>query len=161
MEERPIEVRTDHPCLLAMLTRHLAASHDADLPTLAAAAVEAMLRDGGFDRCCLRHYVALAPQRGGREIQIPIATVGDIATRVLVWPVGSKDGMHPHVNGWTVFVPVSGQLVSAEQPAHEALSIGALEPRRPQILRPEDAVRHRLRNQGDEVAVTIHVSGPE
>jgi hypothetical protein len=29
----------------------------------------------------------------------------------------------------------------------------------PEILRPEDAIRHRLRNQADDVAVTIHISG--
>src|ERR1700704_755283 len=115
MEESPIEVRTDHTCVLAMLTRQLASSADADMPSLAAAAVDAMLRDGGFDRCCLPRYVALAPQRGGREVQIPIATERDIATRVLVWPIGSKDGMHPHTTGWTVFVPVTGDLVSVEQ----------------------------------------------
>jgi hypothetical protein len=159
MEERPIEVPTDHTCMLAMLTRQLASSGDVDRPALAAAAVDAMLRDGGFDRCCLPHYLALAPERGGREIQIPIATVGDIATRVLVWPIGSKDGMHPHIDGWTVFVPVTGELVSVEQPAGEPVTAGPLELRRPQILRPEERVRHRLRNQADDVAVTIHVSG--
>ena len=116
-------------------------------------------RRRGPDRCCLPRYVALAPERGGREIQIPIATAGDIATRVLVWPIGSKDGMHPHVDGWTVFVPVAGELVSVEQPAGENVTVGTLDPRRPQVLRPEDAVRHRLRNNGEDVAVTIHISG--
>jgi hypothetical protein len=159
MDERPIEVATDHPCLLAVLTRRLAESRDADRPTLAAAALGAMLRSGQFDRCCLRHYLALAPERGGREIQIPIAVRDDIETRVLVWPVGSKDGMHPHVDGWTVFVPVTGDLVSVEQPAGEPITVGPLELRNPQVLRPEDSVRHRLRNQADDVAVTIHVSG--
>ena len=159
MEERPIEVRTDHACVLAALTRQLASSGDGDMPSLAAAAVDAMLRDGGFDRCCLPRYVGLAPERGGREIQIPIATARDVETRVLVWPLGSKDGMHPHVDGWTVFVPVTGELVSVEQPAGEGTTAGMLELRRPQVLRPEDAIRHRLRNQGDEVAVTIHISG--
>lgn len=161
MEEPPIEVRTDHRCVLATLTRHLSSSDDGDMPSLAAAALDAMLRDGGFDRCCLPRYVALAPKRGGREIQIPIATAGSIATRVLVWPIGSRDGMHPHVDGWTVFVPVTGELVSVEQPTGEAATIGTLELRRPQVLRPEDSVRHRLRNPGDGAAVTIHISGPD
>ena len=159
MDEQPIEVSTDHTCLLATLTRRLARADDADRASLAAAAVTGVLRDGSFDRCCLPHYVALAPERGGREIQIPIAAEGDIATRVLVWPIGSKDGMHPHVDGWTVFVPVTGQLVSVEQPAGEPVVVGTLDLRVPEILRPEDAVRHRLRNQAEEVAVTIHVSG--
>ena len=159
MSEQPIEVSTDHTCLLAMLTRRLARSGDADRATSAAAAVWGMLRAQSFDRCCLPHYLALAPERGGREIQIPIATAGDITTRVLVWPIGSKDGMHPHVDGWTVFVPVTGQLVSVAQPAGEPLSVGALGLRVPQILRPEDAVKHRLRNEAEEVAVTIHLSG--
>ena len=160
MNEQPIEVSTDHTCVLAVLTRRLAQSGDTDRASLAAAAVRAMLRaDTTFDRCCLPHYIALAPERGGREIQIPISVEGDIATRVLVWSIGSKDGMHPHVDGWTVFVPVTGQLVSVEQPAGEPLVVGTLDLREPQILRPEDAVKHRLRNQADEVAVTIHVSG--
>lgn len=159
MDERPIEVATDHPCLLAVLTRRLAESRDADRPTLAAAALDAMLRSGQFDRCCLGHYVALAPERGGREIQIPIAVAGDIETRVLVWPVGSKDGMHPHSDGWTVFVPVVGDLVSVERPAGEHLTVRPLDPRIPQVLRPEDPVKHRLRNHAEHVAITIHVSG--
>jgi hypothetical protein len=159
MEERPIEVQTDHRCVLATLTQRLAASSDADKAALAASAIERLLRDGGFDGCCLPHYVELAPERGGREIQIPIATVGDIATRVLVWPIGSKDGMHPHVDGWTVFVPVTGELVSVEQPAGAPMKTAPLELRRPQILRPEGAVRHRLRNRANDVAVTIHVAG--
>jgi hypothetical protein len=159
MDERPIEVPTDHTCLLAMLTRRLARSDDADRASLAAAAVTGMLRAGTFARCCLPHYVALAPERGGREIQIPIAVVGDIATRVLVWPIGSKDGMHPHIDGWTVFVPVTGELVTVEQPAGEPVAVGMLELHVPEVLRSEDAVRHRLRNQADEVAVTIHISG--
>jgi hypothetical protein len=159
MIEQPIEVSTDHTCLLAMLTRRLAQSGDPDRATLAAAAVEAMLRAESFDRCCLPHYIALAPERGGREIQIPIATAGDIATRVVVWPIGSKDGMHPHVDGWTVFVPVTGHLASVEQPADEPLSVGVLDLRVPQVLRPKDAVKHRLRNDAEEVAVTINISG--
>jgi hypothetical protein len=160
VEERPIEVQTDHRCVLAMLTRRVAASGGADMAALAASAIEGLLRDGTFDRCCLPHYVELAPERGGREIQIPIATVGDIATRVLVWPIGSKDGMHPHVDGWTVFVPVTGELVSVEQPAGGPVMTESLALRQPQILRPEDAVRHRLRNQAKDVAVTIHMAGP-
>ena len=159
MDERPIEVATDHTCLLALLTRRLSRSDDADRASLAAATVTGMLRARTFDRCCLPHYVALAPERGGREIQIPIAVEGDIATRVLVWPIGSKDGMHPHIDGWTVFVPVTGELVSVEQPAGEPVVVGTLEPRVPEILRPEDAIRHRLRNQAEDVAVTIHISG--
>ncbi len=159
MNEQPIEVATDHACLLTMLTKRLAYSDDKDRASLAAAAVKAMLRADTFDRCCLPHYLALAPERGGREIQIPISVEGDIETRVLVWPIGSKDGMHPHIDGWTVFVPVTGQLVSVEQPAGEPLVVGELDLRVPQVLRPEDAVKHRLRNQAEEVAVTIHISG--
>lgn len=159
MDERPIEVATDHLCLLALLTRRLSRSDDADRASLAAAAVTGVLRAGTFDRCCLPHYISLAPERGGREIQIPIANEGDIATRVLVWPIGSKDGMHPHVDGWTVFVPVTGELVSIEQPAGEAVVAGTLPLRVVEVIRAEDALRHRLRNQADEVAVTIHISG--
>jgi hypothetical protein len=159
MEQRPIEVATDHPCLLGLLTRRLASSGTEDTAALAAAALEALLRDGAFDRCCLPRYMSLAPARGEREIQIPIAERGGIETRVLVWPAGSADGRHPHTSGWTVFVPVSGQLI-AEDACGDGTTAGPLRARTPAVLRPEDGLKHRLFNRESRPAVTIHVSGP-
>jgi hypothetical protein len=160
MDEQPIEVATDHPCILAVLTRRLSASRDGDLTSLAAQALEAMLKDDRFDSCCAPRYLALAPERSEREIQIPIAKEGGIATRVLVWPVGSKDMAHPHVDGWTVFVPVIGELTSVSRTGDSPVVVAPLEPRRPKVLRPEAGVVHLVRNQAGEPGMTIHVSGP-
>jgi len=159
MEDRPIEVSTDHPCLLGLLTRRLATARAEDTATLAAAALDALLRDAAFDRCCLPRYLALAPARAAREIQIPIAQRGGIETRVLVWPVGAADGQHPHASGWTVFVPVAGQLIAVDETG-DGTTAGPLRPRTPAVLRPEHGLRHRLRNREPRPAVTIHVSGP-
>ena len=159
MEERPIEVSTDHQCLLGLLTRRLASARAEDTATLAAAALDALLRDGAFDRCCVPRYLALAPERAEREIQIPIAERGGIETRVLVWPVGAADGAHPHSRGWTVFVPVTGQLIAFDKDG-DGTAAGPLRPRTPAVLRPEDGLRHRLRNREQRPALTIHVSGP-
>jgi Cysteine dioxygenase type I len=160
VEQRPIEVQTDHPCLLGLLTRRLANARADDTAALAADALEALLRDGTFDRCCLPRYVSLAPKRGDREVQIPIASRGGIETRVLVWPPGAGDGTHPHSDGWTVFAPAAGHLVAVDTAPGDGTAIGPVRARKAALLRPEDAVRHRLRNAEDEVAVTIHVSGP-
>lgn len=159
MDEHPIEVATDHPCILAMLTRRLAASRDGDLTGLAAQALEAMLKDERFDSCCAPRYFALAPDKSEREIQIPIATHGDIATRVLVWPVGARDMAHPHSDGWTVFVPVSGGLTSISRAGDAPVVVAPLEPRRPKVLRAQAGVVHNVRNQAGVPGMTIHVSG--
>ena len=159
MEERPIEASTDHDCLLGMLTRHLASARADDTAALAAAALDALLRDGVFDRCCLPRYLSLAPDQAERETQIPIARSGGIETRVLVWPAGAGDGRHPHTSGWTVFVAVTGQLVATDETG-DGTTAGPLRARTPVVLRPEDGLRHRLRNRERQPAVTIHVSGP-
>jgi hypothetical protein len=163
MEERPIEVSTDHTCVLGTLTRRLADADVADVAdaaALAAGALERLLRDGGFDRCCLPHYLRLAPDRGDREIQIPIAERGGIETRVLVWPRGASDRPHPHVDGWTVFIPAKGQLVAIDEVPGEGTTTGPLRVRTAAVLRPEEGIEHRLRNAEDALAVTIHISGP-
>jgi hypothetical protein len=160
MEERPIEVETDHTHLLDILTRRLASARADDTAALAADALEALLREGTFDRCCLPRYKSLAPKRGEREIQIPIASRGGIETRVLVWPPGAGDGAHPHSDGWTVFAPVTGQLVAVDEAPGDGTAVGPVRARKAALLRREDAIRHRLRNAEDDVAVTVHISGP-
>ncbi|HUQ41458.1 MAG TPA: hypothetical protein VM052_03045 [Candidatus Limnocylindrales bacterium] len=159
MDDAPIEIPTDHPCLLASLTERLAASTDVDRPSLAAAALGSMLGSQSFDRCCAPRYRALAPDEGEREVQIPIATAGDIETRVLVWPVGSRDYPHPHTDGWTVFVPVAGELTATTQMGEGSPTVGVLPARKPRTLRPEAGVVHRVRNLAQSVAMSIHVSG--
>jgi hypothetical protein len=159
VNEDAIEVPTEHTCVLGSLTERLAAARDDDLPGLASYAVERLLRTGTFDRCCGPRYLALAPERGAREVQIPVVDEGPIRTRVIVWPVGARDGQHPHVGGWTVFVPVIGELVTVEQIAGGPPAIGPLPPREPVALREEDRVRHWIRNSGRSQALSIHISG--
>ena len=153
------EARTDHRCILGILARRLAAERSGDRPALAADALDAMLRASHFDHCCVPRYLALAQERGTRELQVPIATEADIETRVIVWPVGARDTPHPHTDGWTVFVPVRGELVSIDDAEERQPRILALASRRPVILRPEDGVHHLVRNAGDSPALSVHVSG--
>ena len=158
MEERPIEALTDHRCVLGLLTRQLASADGADRAALTADALARLLGGGRFDACCLPRYLALAPEHFAREIQIPIAVEGDVETRVIVWPIGARDGKHPHTDGWTVFVPVTGALVTVEESGDEE-SVADLVPRVPMVLRPEEHVRHLVRNIGDDRALSVHVSG--
>jgi len=145
--------------VLGSLTERLAAAREDDPAALASYAVERLLRGGTFDRCCAPRYLALAPERAAREVQIPVVAQGPIRTRVLVWPVGARDGTHPHAGGWTVFVAVFGELVTVEQIEGGPPSIGPLPPRKPVVLREEDHVRHRVRNSGHIPALSIHISG--
>jgi len=117
-----------------------------------------MLEARRFDVCCVPRYLGLAPERFAREVQIPIAMEGDVACRVIVWPVGARDGKHPHTDGWTVFVPVVGSLVTLEE-NDVASAVSELVPRQPVVLRPEDGIRHLVRNAGNAPALSVHISG--
>lgn len=146
--------------MLGALTHQLAAAPaEGDRPALAADALAALLGAGQFDRCCMPRYLALAPVQSGREVQIAVAREGDVETRVLVWPIGARDLEHPHTDGWTVFVPARGELSTVERSAAEPRSASRLADRAPVVLRPEDGVRHFVRNTGDGPALSIHVSG--
>jgi hypothetical protein len=157
MERGPIEVATDHRCMLADLTAQVA--REGTGPSRVAGALRSMLERGDFQRCCLPHYIDVAPDRFARELQIPIARRGELETRVLVWPAGAGDATHPHVDGWTVFIPVTGELAQVAERPGESPELDRLATGRPLTLRPEERVRHRLRNVGAGPAVTIHVSG--
>lgn len=159
MKNTSVEARTDHLCVLAILARRLAESRDGDRAALAADAVVALLRAGQFDRCCVPRYLALAPERASTEVQIPIVQEGDIATRVIVWPIGAHDSAHAHTDGWTVFAPVRGTLEGATERDGGDPDVEHFAVRRPRILRPDDPVEHRLRNAGDDVALSLHVFG--
>jgi hypothetical protein len=159
VDKSAIEVPTEHLCVLGSLTARLASARDDDPAALAAYAIARLLRSGTFDRCCAPRYLALAPERGAREVQIPVVEEGPVRARVIVWPVGARDGEHPHVDGWTVFVPVIGELVTVEQAEGGPLSVGPLAPRRPVVLREKDHVRHWVRNSGRAQALSIHLSG--
>ena len=80
-------------------------------------------------------------------------------TRVLLWPVGAKDGQHPHCDGWATFVAVQGDLTADEEFAgrrrgERAILLGA-----PSTFIPEQDVSHHIHNVGSDVGVTIHVFG--
>ncbi|HEU5287673.1 MAG TPA: hypothetical protein VFV20_04665 [Candidatus Limnocylindria bacterium] len=150
--------RTDHRCVIGMLVHRVAAATDPDRPSLVADALDRMLRSGHFEGCCVPRYLALAPERAPREVQIPIDKSGDVAARVIVWPIGSRDTDHPHTDGWTVFVPVRGELATIER-TDDGSRVAALAPRQPIVLRPEEGIRHLVRNAGSSPALSIHVSG--
>lgn len=159
MEDRATLAHTDHRCVLGVLVRRVATATDADRPSVVADALDRMLRSGHFDGCCVPRYLALAPERAPHEVQIPIDEADDVTARVIVWPVGARDADHPHTDGWTVFVPVRGALVTVERTDGEGSRVAALPPRQPVVLRPEDGVRHLVRNAGSSPALSVHVSG--
>ena len=159
MPEKALEAHTDHLCVLAILARRLAETRDGDRAALAADAVAALARGGQFDRCCVPRYLALAPERAPAEVQIPIVEERDIATRVIVWPIGARDAAHAHVDGWAVFAPMRGTLEGVVEHDGRGPSLRRFATGRPRILRPDDPVEHRLRNAGDDVALSIHVFG--
>jgi hypothetical protein len=165
-EEKPIEVRTDHRCLLGALTDRLCAEvargvTGRPLATVARAQLDGLLRDGAFQRCCLPRYLSLAPERFEREIQLPVACddTARLDTRVLLWPVGARDGQHPHCDGWAAFMAVRGDLTTDEVRAGATMPDRALVVGRPELLFPEQDVSHHIHNVGDDVGLTIHVFG--
>lgn len=165
-EARPIEIPTQHRCLLGEITDALAAEAARGVrgKALAAHAKGALSRlfDGGlFERCCLPAYLALAPERFGREIQVPIARADEaqLDTRVLLWPIGASDGQHPHCDGWAAFMAVRGDLVESEERAGQRLPEQPVVLRTPKVLVPEQDVSHHIHNAGDEIGLTIHVFG--
>jgi hypothetical protein len=162
----PIEIVTDHVCLLGDVTDHLAA-HAADGDRGEALAVRArdaladLLDHTRFAACCLPAYLALAPERFEREIQLPIAcaTAARLDTRVLLWPVGANDAQHPHYDGWAAFMAAQGWLTVSEQRYGVRLPERSIDLRAPELIFPEDRVSHHIHNVGDEVGLTIHVFG--
>lgn len=158
MEDRATLAHTDHRCVLGMLVHRVATATDTDRPSLVADALDRMLRSGQFDGCCVPRYLALAPAHAPREVQIPIEEADGVAARVIVWPVGARDVDHPHTDGWTVFVPVRGELATVER-TDDGRHVAALTPRRPVVLRPEEGIRHLVRNAGPAPALSVHVSG--
>ena len=137
-DEGASEARTDHRCVLG--------------------ALDVMLR-----RAVRRVLRAAIPRpragTGARECQIPIERARDVAARVVVWPVGARDAAHPHTDGWADFVPVRGELVTVERGEGKPLRVAPLASRRPVILRPEQGVRHLVRNAGPVPALTAHLFG--
>jgi hypothetical protein len=164
--ETPIEIATSHRCLLGDLTDALCdeAARGVTGEALARRAGEALgelLDSGTFQRCCLPAYLALAPERFAREIQLPVACsdVARLDTRVLLWPVGAKDGQHPHCDGWAAFVAVQGDLRTDEERTGKRLPERAIALNAPELLFPQQDVSHHIHNVGADVGLTIHVFG--
>jgi hypothetical protein len=162
----PIEIATDHRCVLGDLTDSLAkdaakGSRGELLAANAQALLADLLRRPDFASCCQRAYLAFAPQVFEREIQLPIACATDahLDTRVLLWPVGAADGQHPHCDGWAAFAAVTGDLTTLEERDGPRLPGRAIALREPEVLVPEDGVSHHIHNAGDHVGLTIHIFG--
>ena len=165
MDEQPIEVSTDHQCLLGDLTSQLADEGRSGKSgeQLADRARELLLEldAADFERCCMPAYLALAPKEFAREIQLPIASadVAKLDTRVLLWPIGAADRQHPHCDGWAAVMAVNGVLAASEERDGERLPEREMELRAPALLVPEDGVSHHLHNRGETVGLTVHVFG--
>jgi hypothetical protein len=162
----PIEVPVPHRCHLGELTDELAQhARSGDrgdrLAERARAGLERLLASGDFVKCCVPAYLAVAPQFFERELQVPIASADDagLDTRVLLWPVGAKDGQHPHADGWAVFAAARGTLAVHERRAGERQPEREVVVGEPEVLTPRDGVTHHLHNRGDEIALSVHVFG--
>ena len=159
----PIEIATDHRCLIGGIVDKLAARAAAGDrgETLAEAASGGLrkLDQTRFDACCAPAYLALAHKRFTREIQVPIARAGGIEARVLLWPIGAEDGEHPHCEGWAAIMAVRGQLSVCEERGGERMRQRRMALLSPEVLEPEDDVTHYIFNHGDDVGLTIHLFG--
>ena len=116
-----MEIQVDHRCALESVTERIARVTNAGgAREEARRALDELLADRDFDRCCVPHYLAPAPRAGERELEIPVAEAGRIRTRVIVWPVGAKDVRHPHTDGWAAFIDsnLNGSFED-EMPLHD------------------------------------------
>jgi hypothetical protein len=162
----PLEIRTEHRCHLGRLTDDLATfagrgERGEELAGRARVALGRLLASGEFERCCLPVYLAAAPERFDRELQVPVASspVARLDTRVLLWPVGAEDKEHPHADGWTVFAAVRGDLTVSEQRDGERRPERAPRAGVPEVLSPEEGVTHHVHNRGSAVGLSVHVFG--
>ena len=162
----PIELPLQHRCYLGELTDELAESarrgeRGDRLAERARLGLERLLAAGEFAKCCVPAYIAVAPEVFERELQVPIASADEagLDTRVLLWPVGAKDGQHPHADGWAVFAVARGTLAVHERRGDERQPEREVSVGEPEVLTPRDGVTHHLHNRGDEVALSVHVFG--
>jgi hypothetical protein len=161
-----IEIPVRHRCHLGMLVDGLAdharlGERGAPLAERAQRALADLLLSGKFDTCCVPEYLAVAPERFERELQVPVAAAhaARLDARVLLWPVGAKDVQHPHADGWAVFAAVRGRLAAHEMHDGQRLPERALRVNEPEVVRAVDGITHHLHNRGDEVGLSVHVFG--
>ena len=162
----PIEVPLQHRCHLGELTDELAENarrgeRGDRLAERARVGLERLLASGEFGKCCVPAYIAVAPEVFEREIQVPVASAdaAGLDTRVLLWPVGAKDGQHPHSDGWAVFAVARGTLAVHERRADERQPEREVPVGEAEVLTPRDDVTHHLHNRGDDIALSVHVFG--
>jgi hypothetical protein len=161
--EKPIEVRSEHRCILGVVTERLAqkaagGTRGEELAEEARAALQGLWITA-FEQCCVPVYLALAPERFEREIQIPIASadVAKLDTRALLWPIGAQDGQHPHFEGWATFVVIRGRLAVSETRDEARVPERIIETGAPEVIDPADCVAHHIHNRGDEIGMTVHI----
>lgn len=164
-EDQPIEVATDHGCLLRAVTDELAAvarvgCRGAALGERANAAL-ARLSAMPFAECCMPAYLALAPVVFEREIQLPVASseVAQLDTRVLLWPVGAADGQHPHRDGWATVMAAQGDLVVSEEQAGVRAPERHMALHTPELILPVEGISHHIHNRGQQVGLSVHIFG--
>jgi hypothetical protein len=164
-EDEPIELATDHACLLGSITAELARVAAAGVrgDALAERALQSLsaLDRRHFEACCAPAYLALAPQRFDQELQVPIASSDEaqLDTRVLLWPATAKDGQHPHRDGWAIVMPVRGELAEFQRKHGEPQPERRPTLWQPALIMPEDGISHHMRNAGREVGLSVHVFG--
>jgi hypothetical protein len=163
---QPIELPVDHRCHLGELTDKLAqqarrGERGDRLAESARSALRRLVASDDFAKCCVPAYIAVAPESFERELQVPIASAdaAGLDTRVLLWPVGAKDGQHPHADGWAVFAVARGTLAVHERRSGERQAEREVVAGEPEVLTPRDGVTHHLHNRGNEVAVSVHIFG--
>jgi hypothetical protein len=164
----PLEIPVGHRCHLGSLVEELAehaqrGERGERLAELARGRLGELLASGKFDTCCAPEYLAVAPAVFEREVQVPVASdkAARLDARVLLWPVGAKDAQHPHADGWAVFAAVRGKLAAHEVQHGERQAEHAVPLCEPEVVIPSDGVTHHLHNRGDDVALSVHVFGPD
>jgi len=161
-----LEIPVRHRCHLGKVVDGLAEQarrgvRGERLAEQACAALGQLLSADDFGTCCVPVYLAVAPEKFDRELQIPVASAdaANLDARVLLWPIGAKDAQHPHANGWAVFAAVRGTLAVHERHNGERQPERVVALRDPEMLTAVDGITHHIHNRGNEVALSVHLFG--
>ena len=164
--EQALEVPVRHPCHLSALVDELAeharGGEGGDrLAERARQGLARLLAKEDFASCCVPEYLRVAPEVFDREVQVPVASAdpAKLDARVLLWPIGAKDGQHPHADGWAVFAAVRGKLAVHEQHHGERQPERIVPIGETEVLTSGDGVTHHLHNRGGDIAVSVHIFG--
>jgi hypothetical protein len=164
--EQALELSVRHPChlgtLVDELAEHARAGERGDrLAERAQRRLAQLVTSEEFASCCVPEYLSVAPEVFDREVQVPVASTGPakLDARVLLWPIGAKDGQHPHAEGWAVFAAVRGKLAIHERNHGEAQPERLVALGETELVTSVDGITHHLHNRGDDVAVSVHIFG--